>query len=48
MIALFVYYITHLQTDPITKRQRFIIFNKEQQEFFEKFTLQMVCMFNLY
>ncbi|KAK2589191.1 hypothetical protein KPH14_002003 [Odynerus spinipes] len=32
MFLMFViYYVTHLETDPITKRKRFIIFNKKEQ-----------------
>lgn len=41
VFALFLYYVTHLQIDPITKRPRFIIFTKEQQELFAKLTLQI-------
>lgn len=42
LFALFVYYVGHLQTDPITKRPRFIIFTKEQQAAFAKLTLEMI------
>ncbi|XP_011637616.1 metalloendopeptidase OMA1, mitochondrial-like [Pogonomyrmex barbatus] len=31
-LILVVYYITHLETDPLTQRSRFIIFNQEQEK----------------
>ncbi|EFN74437.1 Metalloendopeptidase OMA1, mitochondrial [Camponotus floridanus] len=31
-LILFIYYVTHLETDPLTKRSRFLIFNKEQEK----------------
>ncbi|EFN76847.1 Metalloendopeptidase OMA1, mitochondrial [Harpegnathos saltator] len=30
-LTLFIYYITHLKTDPLTQRSRCIIFNKKQE-----------------
>lgn len=39
---LFVYYVTHLETDPLTKRKRFIIFNKEQEEMLGKMILDVL------
>ena len=42
LFLLFAYYVTHLQTDPITKRTRFIIFTKEQQDVLAKITLELV------
>jgi len=37
---LAIYYITHLETDPLTKRSRFIIFNKEQEKKLGKMVLE--------
>jgi len=31
-LILALYYITHLETDPLTKRKRFIVFNQEQEK----------------
>ncbi|KYM88636.1 Metalloendopeptidase OMA1, mitochondrial [Atta colombica] len=31
-LILALYYVTHLKTDPLTQRSRFIIFNKEQEK----------------
>jgi len=39
---LAIYYITHLETDPLTKRSRFIIFNKEQEKKLGKMVLEAV------
>lgn len=41
-LVLFIYYVTHLETDPLTKRSRFIIFNKEQEEELAKMVLETV------
>lgn len=40
-LILFIYYITHLETDPLTKRSRFIIFNKEQEKQLGKMVLEV-------
>jgi hypothetical protein len=44
-LLLFIYYVTHLETDPLTKRSRFIIFNKEQEKKLGKMVLETVSKF---
>ncbi|KAH0945020.1 hypothetical protein HN011_005494 [Eciton burchellii] len=39
-ILLLLYYVTHLETDPLSRRTRFIIFNKEQEKQLGKMILQ--------
>ncbi|XP_011057897.1 PREDICTED: metalloendopeptidase OMA1, mitochondrial-like [Acromyrmex echinatior] len=39
-LMLILYYITHLKTDPLTKRSRFIIFNQEQEKKLGKMILE--------
>ncbi|XP_012234802.1 metalloendopeptidase OMA1, mitochondrial-like [Linepithema humile] len=39
-LILFIYYVTHLETDPLTKRSRFIIFSKEQEKELGKMVLE--------
>jgi len=41
-ILLVLYYVTHLETDPLSHRTRFIIFNKEQEKQLGKMILQYV------
>jgi len=41
-LLLLVYYVTHLKTDPLTNRMRFIIFNKEQERQLGAMVLQYV------
>lgn len=40
-LIFILYYLTHLETDPITKRKRFIIFNKKEQNVLGKLILEM-------
>lgn len=40
-LILFIYYVTHLETDPLTKRSRFIVFNKEQEKQIGKMVLEV-------
>lgn len=40
-LILFIYYVTHLKTDPLTKRSRFLIFNKEQEKQLGKMVLEI-------
>ncbi|XP_011336744.2 metalloendopeptidase OMA1, mitochondrial isoform X2 [Ooceraea biroi] len=39
-LMLLIYYVTHLETDPLTQRSRFIIFNKEQEKQLGKMLLE--------
>ncbi|KAL0126543.1 hypothetical protein PUN28_005130 [Cardiocondyla obscurior] len=39
-LMLAVYYMTHLETDPLTQRSRFIIFNREQEKKLGKLILE--------
>ncbi|KYQ54881.1 Metalloendopeptidase OMA1, mitochondrial [Trachymyrmex zeteki] len=39
-LILAIYYITHLKTDPLTQRSRFIIFNQEQEKKLGKMVLK--------
>ncbi|KYN30946.1 Metalloendopeptidase OMA1, mitochondrial [Trachymyrmex septentrionalis] len=39
-LILTLYYITHLKTDPLTQRSRFIIFNREQEKKLGKMVLE--------
>lgn len=53
-LMFIIYYVIHLETDPITKRKRFIIFNKKEQAALGQLVLEMVrfrhyisyCIFN--
>ncbi|XP_012529712.1 metalloendopeptidase OMA1, mitochondrial isoform X2 [Monomorium pharaonis] len=40
VLILATYYITHLETNPLTKRTRFIIFNQEQEKKLGKMVLE--------
>ncbi|XP_077263885.1 metalloendopeptidase OMA1, mitochondrial-like [Temnothorax americanus] len=39
-LILAIYYVTHLETDPLTQRSRFIIFNQEQEKTLGKMVLE--------
>ncbi|TGZ45907.1 Metalloendopeptidase mitochondrial [Temnothorax longispinosus] len=39
-LILAIYYVTHLETDPLTQRSRFIIFNQEQEKKLGKMVLE--------
>lgn len=39
-LILALYYLTHLETDPLTKRSRFIMFNREQEKKLGKMVLE--------
>lgn len=41
-LILTIYYITHLKTDPLTQRSRFIIFNQVQEQKLGKMILEAV------
>jgi len=45
---LAIYYITHLETDPLTQRSRFIIFNQEQEKKLGEMILEAVSKRNKY
>lgn len=47
-LILFIYYITHLETDPLTKRVRFVIFNREQEKALGQLIFEFVSKYNLY
>ncbi|KAI4502424.1 hypothetical protein M0802_002336 [Mischocyttarus mexicanus] len=40
-LMFILFYLTHLETDPITKRKRFIIFNKKELEALSKLFLEL-------
>ncbi|XP_039307730.1 metalloendopeptidase OMA1, mitochondrial isoform X5 [Solenopsis invicta] len=39
-LILAIYYVTHLETDPLTQRSRFLIFNQEQEKKLGKMVLE--------
>lgn len=43
---IFIYYISHLKTDPLTQRMKFVLFNQEQEKKLGQFTLQVVSKCN--
>lgn len=45
-LILAIYYITHLETDPLTQRSRFIIFNQEQEKKLGEMILEAVSKRN--
>lgn len=41
-LILVIYYLSHIETNPLTQRSRFIIFNQEQEEKLGKLILEAV------